>query len=121
MNVLCLFQNYNYFKILFLHIYLYFKLTHNNNHLLLDMFKINYLESNKFFCKIYFLTFTTLFWIKRINLSMIKTCFILQTYTYSNLITTSMVESLQNKMVMHLASDFKSKYYLYDHTLIFLV
>ena len=119
MNVLCLFQNYNYFKILFLHRYLYFKLTHNDNHLLLDMFKINYLESNKLFCKIYCLTSMTIFWLKHINLSMIRTCFILQTYTYSNFITTFRVESLQNKMVMRLASDLKNKYCLHDHTLIF--
>ena len=44
---------------------------------------------------------------------------IFQTYTYLNLITTSMAESLQNKMAMCLASYFKNRYCLHDHTLIF--
>ena len=61
----------------------------------------------------------TVFWLNHINLSMIKTLFIFQTFTYSKLKTTFMVGTLQNKMVMHFASDFTNRYYLYDNALIF--
>ena len=61
----------------------------------------------------------TVFWLNYINLSMIKTLFIFQTSTYSKLKTAFMVGTLQNKMVMYLASDFKNGYYLYYHALIF--
>ena len=59
------------------------------------------------------------FWLNYINLSMIKTLFIFQTSTYSKLKSAFMVGILQNKMVMHLASDFKNRFHIYDHALIF--
>ena len=107
MNILHLFQNYKYFKI---HSYIDICISNllaRTNLLQFDIFKIKCLTS------------MTIFWLNYINLSMIKTLFIFQTFTYSKLKIAFMVGTLQNKMVMHLASDFTNRYYLYDHALIF--
>ena len=107
MNILHLFQNYKYFKIHFYIDICISNLVARTNLLQLDIFKIN--------CS----TSMTVFWLNHINLLMIKTLFIFQTFTYSKLKTTFMVGTLQNKMVVHLARDFTNRYYLYDYALIF--
>ena len=79
MNILHLFQNYKYFKIHF-YIDIYISnLLARTNLLQFDIFKINCLTS------------MTIFWLNYINLSMIKTLFISQTFTYSKLKMAFMV------------------------------